>query len=586
MRLRSESKTPTDRARHLAAALFSMGCLFLTQGSLQAQSFQERFGHLIDLGSPANYAQQDIPAYINRDNTAGNPISDLGATLGRVLFYDKELSVNRTTSCASCHHQILAFADDQVKSVGENGLTGRHSMRLVNSRFARESRFFWDERAETLEAQTTQPIQDHIEMGFSGQSGNPDFNDVIDRLSQLEYYQELFTAAFGSAEITEARMQLALAQFVRSIQSFDSKYDAGRIQAPNDGAPFPNFTQQENLGKQLFLQGPQVPPQSNQRVGGGLGCAICHTPPEFDITPNSGNNGVVDDNGTIDTTNTRSPTLRDTMSLAGGLNSQLMHNGLFTTMDAVLSHYNAPPNNPQIDRRLRRGADTQRLNITQPEREAVIAFMQTLTGTDVYMNEKWSDPFADPPPLVEETVLSSGDPSRSQLTSVAVMFSCEVDHNLLQTAFTLTNESTGQEVTSLIVTATDTDGKTMADITFGAGPSVVERNGTGPLGNSLADGNYHLMIHSEDVVNQTGAMNVDIEYGGQVASDTPNDHFFRLLGDANGDGVRNGIDLNLIIPTLFNPSEYRSDLDTNGDGAINGIDLNAIIPTLFSEPRP
>ena len=60
-------------------------------------------------------------------------------------------------------------------------------------------------------------------------------------------------------------------------------------------------------------------------------------------------------------------------------------------------------------------------------------------------------------------------------------------------------------------------------------------------------------------------------FGGQKFSQPNNDNFFRLLGDANGDGARNGIDLNAIIPTLFNPPAYRTDLDTNGDGVTNGI---------------
>jgi cytochrome c peroxidase len=78
------------------------------------------------------------------------------------LFYDKNLSVNNSVSCASCHKQELAFGDNVTACIGVNGVTGRHSMRLVNTRFSNESRFFWDERANTLETQTTMPIQDHI----------------------------------------------------------------------------------------------------------------------------------------------------------------------------------------------------------------------------------------------------------------------------------------------------------------------------------------------------------------------------------------------------------------------------------------
>ena len=132
----------------------------------------------IDLNNLLNYAGQSKPAYIQKDNTpVANPITNAGATLGRVLFYDKNLSVNNTIACASCHQQRFAFGDTALQSLGlTGGLTGRHSMRLVNSRFAEESKFFWDERAASLEVQTSRPIQDHVEMGFSGANGDPDFD--------------------------------------------------------------------------------------------------------------------------------------------------------------------------------------------------------------------------------------------------------------------------------------------------------------------------------------------------------------------------------------------------------------------------
>ena len=100
----------------------------------------------IDLDNLLNYETQNIPNYILKDNTPeSNQISNSITTLGRVLFYDKNLSVNNTIACASCHQQNFAFSDPLVSSVGLNGEnTGRHSMRLVNSRFSNEENFFWD----------------------------------------------------------------------------------------------------------------------------------------------------------------------------------------------------------------------------------------------------------------------------------------------------------------------------------------------------------------------------------------------------------------------------------------------------------
>jgi cytochrome c peroxidase len=341
---------------------------------------------ILDLTKLENYSAQPVPAYITRDNTPGgpnpNPITDAGATLGRVLFYDKRLSANSTISCASCHQQAFAFGDPATASTGVAGTTDRHSMRLVNSRFSQERRFFWDERADTLEIQTTQPIRDHVEMGFSGANGDPAFADLVTRLSAIAEYRVLFTATFGTATIDENRVRRALAQFVRSIQSFDSKYDVGRAQAANNGVPFLNFTAQENNGKALF----GTPP--NQ---GGAGCAACHRAPEFDIDPNSLNNGIINViAGGTDLTNTRSPSLRDVFrqDLARP-NGPSMHDGSRATLADVINHYIAPAANANLDPRLARPP----LNLNAQQRNDLVAFLRTLSGSAVYTDPKWSSPF-------------------------------------------------------------------------------------------------------------------------------------------------------------------------------------------------
>ncbi|TAD91782.1 MAG: cytochrome-c peroxidase [Bacteroidetes bacterium] len=356
------------------------------------------FKGAINLNSLENYAGQTKPNYITKDNTGANQITDKGATLGRVLFYDKNLSVNNSISCASCHSQQFAFSDTAVFSRGVNGLTGRHSMRLVNARFGAEAKFFWDERAITLEAQTTQPIKDHLEMGFSGENGTPGISSLITKLSNINYYKELFRFVYGTEEVTEGKMQLALAQFVRSIQSFDSKYDAGRALVPNDGANFPNFTAQENTGKNLFLARPNFN-ASGVRLGGGLGCNGCHAAPEFDIDPNSRSNGMGESiAGSRDFTNTRSPSLRNLVNAVGVENGPMMHTGSLKNLSAAIGHYNnltaAAQSNPNLDNRLKpNGTLGQQLQLTEQEVSAVMAFLRTLSGTDVYTNKKWSNPF-------------------------------------------------------------------------------------------------------------------------------------------------------------------------------------------------
>ena len=365
-------------------------------GNLTQSAIISAFNGNIDLNNLENYENQTIPNYIDDDNTENNPITDEGATLGRVLFYDKSLSTNNQIACASCHLQAFAFGDINQTSTGVNGETGRHSMRLVNARFGNEENFFWDERANSLENQTTQPIEDHIEMGFSGQNGAPDFNDLINKLEQIDYYQELFTFVYGNANITEQRIQNSLAQFIRSIQSFDSKYDEGRSQVNNNNANFPNFSALENQGKQLFMQNSDLN-NNGVRTGGGLDCNGCHQAPEFDIRGNSDNNGVVHTiaGDALDFDIVRSPTLRNSLRANGNLNGPMMHTGDFETMDEVIDHYNNinANGNPNLDNRLQENGNGQQLNITQNERTALLAFLQTLDGVDVYTNPKWSDPF-------------------------------------------------------------------------------------------------------------------------------------------------------------------------------------------------
>src|SRR5262245_43057118 len=104
--------------------------------------------------TPYRYAGIELPAHFRSsaarrfDNTpSDNPVTDAGATLGRVLFYDTRLSANNSMACGSCHLQSRAFADPDRSSKGFEGKrTDRNSPSLVNLRFYPGGRFFWDER--------------------------------------------------------------------------------------------------------------------------------------------------------------------------------------------------------------------------------------------------------------------------------------------------------------------------------------------------------------------------------------------------------------------------------------------------------
>lgn len=327
---------------------------------------------------PANFFTQPI---LGQDNMPGtNVTTDLGATLGRVLFYDKRLSTNRTVSCSSCHQQQHGFSDPRQFSVGFNGgLTGRNSMGLSNARWYLRKHFFWDERANTLEDQVLMPIQNSTEMGMT-------LTALTNRLAAESYYTNLFTRVYGTPEVTSERISKSLAQFVRSIVSVRSKYDQG---VTNN---FANFTAEENLGRQIFLG--QV---------GNATCAACHGTDNFvpgNVINNNGLEYPFVDKGlgaitglTTDDGKFKVPSLRNIE-----LTAPYMHDGRFATLEEVVEFYNSGVvNNPNLPGPLRlppnQGGGVLRLNLTTAQKAALVAFLKTLTDTGLATDTKLSDPF-------------------------------------------------------------------------------------------------------------------------------------------------------------------------------------------------
>ena len=349
--------------------------------------------------TPFNYAAPEIPDHfrveslgfhdqkptMDEDNTpADNPTTDHGATLGRVLFYDKHLSKNGTIACASCHKAELGFSDDRALSKGfEGGDTGRHSMGLTNARFYGQGHFFWDQRANTLEDQVLMPFQDPVEMGMT-------LEGLVARVEAGDYYPALFEAAFGDEVITSERISKALAQFVRSMVSTGSKYDIGRAQVASRSDAFPNFSDAENLGKTLFTS---PPPR------GGVGCFVCHQGEAF-IAQKATTNGLdadVPDRGYGEVTESpqdegtfKVPSLRNV-----ALRAPYMHDGRFADLEAVIEHYSTGVKpNPNLGPPFFVVEDVvTQLNLRIEEKVALVAFLKTLTDLDMVNDPKLSDPF-------------------------------------------------------------------------------------------------------------------------------------------------------------------------------------------------
>jgi len=344
----------------------------------------------IDLDNTESYTDIEFPVHytppilnVTNDNPE-NPVTNEGAQLGRVLFYDVSLSLNNTISCASCHQQENGFSDLAQFSTGfENGLTPAHSMRLLNTKFYVDGSMFWDKRAESVEDQVVQPIQDHIEMGFNAENGGLDA--LLTKLRNLEYYPILFKTAFGSEEITEEKLAFALSQFVRSMVSVNSKFDEGFAQVFNPALPvrgvslnFPNFNAAEFRGKDVFLE---------PAFAGAISCGGCHRPPTFALALEAKSNGL--DQG--ETTVFKAPSLKSV-----ALDGAFMHDGRFSTLEEVIEHYNSQVKaGPATDNGLIDPSTglPQQLELSEQEKSNLVQYLLTLTDEDILEDEKFSNPF-------------------------------------------------------------------------------------------------------------------------------------------------------------------------------------------------
>jgi cytochrome c peroxidase len=320
------------------------------------------------------------------DNTPDdNPITNDGATLGRVLFYDKRLSINQTISCASCHTQETGFSDVRRYSIGHSGIpTPRHSPGLSNAKYYERGRFRWDETALTLEQQCIIPIVALDEMGMT-------MPELRQRLESTTFYPRLFKNAFGDPAVTNDRIAKSMAQFIRSMVSYHSKFDLA-FERGTDG--FPNFDAvydlSESLGQQLFMRG-------NDNIS--LKCDSCHKTAAF-VLDEPHNIGLdpdnLDDEGAGDG-KFKVPSLRNI-----AVRTHFMHDGRFSSLEEVVEFYSTGiQDNPFLDALLREGGNPDNpplhLNLTKQEIIAITDFLETLTDYEFLSDKRFSDPFLIPP---------------------------------------------------------------------------------------------------------------------------------------------------------------------------------------------
>ena len=292
-----------------------------------------------------------------------NPVTPAGFALGKELFYDPILSRDSTVSCGSCHQQFAAFAQSDHKlSHGVDNLLGnRNSPALYN--IAWFPNFMWDGGVNHLEVQPLAPITNPVEMDET-------MPNVLVKLKRSNSYPGMFEAAFGSDTITTQAIMRAMAQFMGSMISADSKYDryeAGKV----------NLTSVELSGLQLFR----------------AKCESCHKEPL--LTDMSFRNNGLDSYFTKDPGRAiitsipqdsglfRVPSLRNVV-----LTFPYMHDGRFEKLMDVMNHYSSgiQPSNT-LDPILAAAG----IPLTLSEKNDLIAFLGTLTDYSFISDSRFKE---------------------------------------------------------------------------------------------------------------------------------------------------------------------------------------------------
>lgn len=357
----------------LAFVLVQQGCRPDDEAPEETPSGHSATPYALEI--PLNFPPMPIPA--------DNPLTVEGVKLGRHLFYEMRLSGNNTMSCGSCHLQSHSFSDPSQFSVGIDGIQGtRQSMALINMGW--EDHFFWDGRATSLEQQVLIPVRDPIEM-------HETWPNAVAELQADPAYVQLFSQAFGTTTVDSLHAAKALAQFIRTMISGNSKFD--RFMR-GDAA----LTVDEQLGFQLTLLEGGLPPAVPFGQG-GADCFHCH--------PHGGGrftDGILRNNGLDpesawtdmglgaltgqpqDRAKFKTPTLRNI-----ALTAPYMHDGRFQTLEEVIEHYNSGGHpSPTVDPNMKYTAGG--LALTAEKKQQLLAFLNTLTDWDFINDQRFTDP--------------------------------------------------------------------------------------------------------------------------------------------------------------------------------------------------
>ncbi|MCW5922302.1 MAG: c-type cytochrome [Saprospiraceae bacterium] len=336
----------------------------------------------------------NFPTHLRNAGLFPRPVERDKAVLGRVLFYDKSLSKDGTVSCASCHKQELGFGDDVAFSRGVfDRSTERNSIALTSvSNFSayygtdlngsQAIRFFWDNRAETAAEQSQASLTNPREM-------NMHMDEVVSAVQSQPYYAPLFKKAYGDDFVTANRVKESISNFVNAMGSYQSKFDAEAAKVTGFGATsyanFAGFNVQQNRGLQIY--------QAN--------CASCHSPIMGRPMLFNASNGLdavthPDDRGVGPVTNIpadegtfKVPTLRNI-----ALSAPYMHDGRFQTLEEVVDFYSTGIQaHPNLHSNLKSNGQPRRFNYSNEDKQALIAFLHTLTDDQARKDQRFANPF-------------------------------------------------------------------------------------------------------------------------------------------------------------------------------------------------
>ncbi|GAB3334619.1 cytochrome c peroxidase [Marivirga atlantica] len=310
-----------------------------------------------DLTPETNYFPNDFPTLAENQTALNKEIIDLG----KQLFFDQHLSANGEVSCASCHLPEMSFTDGEA--LASNGVSGnqleRHSPALVNLAYM-DNGLFWDGGAKNLESLVFAPLTHPDEMGA-------DLEEVNNYLAK-GFYESAIKSAFKVDEVKVQYAAKAIAQYLKTLVSDQSKYDSMR-------RGLVNFNNEEQKGYELFK----------------ANCSSCHTEPL--LTDNSFHNNGLD--ASFDTADEslhsgryrishkvedigkfKTPTLRNVV-----ITAPYMHDGRFKSLDQVLNHYQNGINNSATLDPLLINDNSLGIAFTTDEKASLMAFLQTLTDS-------------------------------------------------------------------------------------------------------------------------------------------------------------------------------------------------------------